>query len=206
MMKKCHNSSIKNRNKEIGSYFSISPQDIEDSYRQSENRILDSEILLYSTCRSAIKCILENLGDNSKALLPAFTCHAVVEPFCACHYQIFPYQINKDLSIDLQSLDEIVCSVNPAVILIHDYFGFDSNDALKNSELFEKYRNRGIVIIEDLTQSMFSKYKHIKADYFVGSIRKWVGIPDGAFLKGTGITSITRQDIELVEAKKGYDI
>lgn len=195
---------IEHDNKEIGSYFSIAPQDIEKSQKQPLTELTENNLLFYSTCRSAIRCILESLNDTTKkALLPAFTCHAVVEPFVTSGYEVHPYPINKDLSINLEVLEKMVNETKPSVILVHDYFGFNSNSALKSSRLLERYRSNGMVVIEDLTQSMFSGYEHIQADYRVGSIRKWMGIPDGAFLKGPDIMPVDTQDDELVEAKKG---
>jgi dTDP-4-amino-4,6-dideoxygalactose transaminase len=189
-------------NKEIGSYFSIDPEYLE-KVDEKANSIIDGDFTLYSTCRSAIKYVLDTIiGNVKRALLPAFTCHAVVEPFVKSGFEVYPYQINKDLSINVESLNFMVNDLKPNVILVHDYFGFDSNDLLKNTGLLEIYRKNGIVVIEDLTQSMFSGYNHIIADYMVGSIRKWMGIPDGAFIKGPSVKEYTNQDYELSEAKK----
>ena len=66
---------------EIGSYFDIDPADIEKKEDVGED-FGEKETLYLSTCRSAIDLILKSISKRGgTALLPAFTCHAVVEPF-----------------------------------------------------------------------------------------------------------------------------
>lgn len=184
---------------EIGSYFYFN----ETIHNKSEklNDIFGKQYAYLSTCRSAIRIILSQLSENNKvALLPAFTCHAVVEPFVNCGYSVEPYSIKKDFSVEPKRFLEDVERVNPSVILIHDYFGFDSNAALRQSVLFERLKERGIVAIIDRTQSMFSFYPQLEGHYVIGSLRKWMGIPDGAFVN-LFIGELC-EDLELVAAKR----
>lgn len=195
---------LKRDSSEIGSYFSINPN---DALTKEENSLLESffekNTVFLSTCRSAIKEILSSVEDKKKvALLPAFTCHAVVEPFEKAGYQVFPYPVRKNLRVDPSYFWETVKEIEPSIILIHDYFGFDSNRRLIESDVVAKCKEAGITIIEDRTQSMFSSYQRLKADYYVGSIRKWMGIPDGSFAVGTGISQPKQEDAELTEAKR----
>lgn len=188
---------------EIGSYFSINPNyEITTIVNDTKESIFGENVAFFSTCRSAIKEILLSLNDERRiAILPAFTCHAVVEPFEKAGYQVFPYPVSKDLKVDPSQFWKTAKDVNPSVILIHDYFGFDSNHQLIESDVIAKCKANNITIIEDKTQSMFSSYKHLEADYYVGSIRKWMGIPDGAFAIGEGISQPKKEDVELTEAK-----
>lgn len=193
-------SIVAKSSKEIGSYFSIDPTLICGDVENETNLFDNAQYL--STCRSAIKLILSQIDKNNKvALLPAFTCHAVVEPFISSGFQVAPYTINRDLTIDLDNLKSLVDTENPSVILFHDYFGFDTNSSLKKSGLIEYIQSKEIVIVDDQTQSMFSSYTHTNADYYIGSIRKWMGIPDGAFLQGNIEIPCITEDKELSKAK-----
>ena len=188
---------------EIGSYFYFN--EIIQNKTEKLNDIFGRQYTYLSTCRSAIRIILSQLSENNKvALLPAFTCHAVVEPFVNCGYSVEPYSINKDFSVKPKQFLEDVERVNPSVILIHDYFGFDSNAALRQSSLLEKLKEQGIVVIIDRTQPMFSFYPQLEGNYVIGSLRKWMGIPDGAFLNfsvGEFVGEL-HEDNELIAAKR----
>lgn len=57
----------------------------------------------------------------------------------------------------------------------------------EDEDAIEFLRERKVVIIEDLTHGMFSSFKRLNADFFIGSLRKWLPIPDGAFIKGVDL-------------------
>lgn len=156
------------------------------------------EVSLLSTCRSAIGLILQSLGKVQRALVPAFTCHSVLAPFVEHGCDVKGYPLKKNLEIDIDGLSSLVETFKPDVIIAHGYFGFDT---LKSATgFFDELRHKGIIVIEDTTQTMFSHYHHVNADYFVGSIRKWFPIPDGAFLSGVTIPHLL-EDEELGIAK-----
>ena len=48
-------------------------------------------------------------------------------------------------------------------------------------------RKKGLIFIEDMTQSLGLLPKVRGADYYVGSLRKWFAIPDGGFLIGENL-------------------
>jgi hypothetical protein len=186
--------------KEIGSTYWLS-QDVIDSLsdRIKTNPIIYcSEESLVSTCRSAIGLILDKIEPIKKvALLPAFTCESVLSSFLKRGYKVYPYPIAKDLKVEWQGFRQAVEKWNPTVVLVHSYFGFNTLEELndKVSEL----QSENMIVIEDRTQSMFSRFVLPKADYYVGSIRKWMPIPDGAFV--TISFSGKEEDKELCEAK-----
>lgn len=195
--KKCHIS------KEIGSYFSIDSKDIDKSKNVEccYGKSIDN-ITFLSTGRSAIDTVIKNIKvKNKKVLLPAFTCHAVIDPFIKNGYEVFPYPIMKDLSINLESFMLCVEELDIEVILIHDYFGYDTNKMFREQKIYEKLKSKNIALIVDMTQSMFSTYEQLSADFYVGSIRKWMGIPDGAFVTNVCLRDEIQKDNEL-ESKK----
>lgn len=192
---------IGSRSDEIGSYFDISPCCIASSADDAVLNVFDDAVL-FSTCRSVIDAILKHIaGRKGVALLPGFTCHAVVYPFVKNGYQVLPYSVRTDLKIDMDDLCEKVYRYHPDIVLIHDYFGFDSNERLRENDLLNEFRQNGIMVINDRTQSMFSSYETLPCDYQVGSIRKWLGIPDGAFLRGNLSVCVSETDRDLETAK-----
>jgi len=131
-------------------------------------------------------------------LVPAFTCHSVIVPFKHLGIEVNPYPVKTDFSIDWDELLDLADKCSPDAILIHGYFGFDTTtDWYKPIRFLSE---KGITIIEDLTQTMFSSYGFVASHFKVGSIRKWMPVPDGAFLKGLKIQNLT-EDKELADAK-----
>ena len=138
------------------------------------------DIAYLSTGRSAISFVLDNievLRDEKKALLPPFTCHTVIQPFINAGYKISFYRINKDLSIDKKDFLENVKVYQPSVILVHGYFGFNTLGQI--NDIIQEIRDLGTIIIEDITQTLYSQFNHISADYYICSFRKWTALPDG---------------------------
>lgn len=185
-------------NWEVGStWYTMFDSSITSSETHYNNDIPEN-ITLLSTCRSAIGCILDTLPTHGVAIIPAFTCHSVAQPFISRSYRLHSYAVNKDLSIDWNKLDTLINSIKPDVLLIHGYFGFNTTKG--HEQHLESVRQRGITIIEDRTQTMFSTYKSINAHYTVGSIRKWLPVPDGAFLSPMIIDNLI-EDTPLITAK-----
>lgn len=186
--------------KEIGSTYWLDPKSIEGLPMKSikSPHILGADESYVSSCRTGIGLALDELRANNKvALLPAFTCESVLDPFVKRGYEVHPYRIDKSLSINPDSFIEDVRRYNPSVVLVHPYFGFDTTNAIR--DVIQPLRQEGIIFIADMTQSMFSSFKPLRVNYYVGSIRKWMPIPDGAFT--TAINRNTEEDEELVDAK-----
>nr|WP_294665507.1 DegT/DnrJ/EryC1/StrS family aminotransferase [uncultured Blautia sp.] len=198
MTKMYLNSSIHKTSKEIGSYFYFS-EDI--LYDVNQNWLcMPKDYSYLSTCRSAINICLKQIKSDKKiALLPSFTCHAVVEPFIKNGYLVFPYAIKENFEIDIDRLLKQLETVKPNVILIHDYFGINTNRKIKDFGVEKILKKMKIQVIVDRTQSMFSTYQQIRSDYCVGSIRKWLGIPDGAFVNLK--VNVVSEDKELSDSK-----
>lgn len=185
--------------KEIGSTYWLEPSALEGMPKRSlKNPRLSEKFSYVSTCRSAIGIALDYLEVKSKvALLPAFTCESVLVSFLDRGYEVYPYPIRKDLTIDWKKFQQEVAIRKPDVVLVHSYFGFDTIGELRLhvSEL----RNDDIIMIEDQTQTMFSKNALVGANFYVGSIRKWIPVPDGAFVSAP--IKCDQEDEELVNAK-----
>lgn len=160
-----------------------------------------------STGRSAISFVLNHIKipENKKiALLPPFTCHTVIEPFINAGYKVFFHHINKDLSCSREFFLRDIKRFKPALVLVHGYFGFNTLGPV--ADIISDIKEKGITVIEDITQTLYSEFRHIAADYYICSFRKWAALPDG----GCAISAKTpfsykpvKQDSKLQEAKLG---
>ena len=196
---------------EIGSNFWISPN--EGSGGKSLGSPLQfgykgNDYVWMSTGRSATRLVLQtieerNLNVKKVALLPPFTCHTVFEPFMDFGYEIHTLPINQYLSISADDILRCQEKYGAGVVLVHRYFGFDTlpdfNKAVK------VLQRKGVVVIEDCTQCLYSSFPISDADYVVASIRKWCGVPDGGFAickEGYFTHKPTQTDKAMVEAKR----
>ena len=140
----------------------------------------ENSVQFFKSGRNAIKALCQNIDTTNKTvLLPIYTCETVIEPFVDEGWTLFFYRLKRNLSVDIESLKELVEKERPSAILYHHYFGFQTFDA---KDLLKEYAKKGIVIVEDLTQILLSEECCDTADYYVTSFRKFFAIPDGGAL------------------------
>ena len=196
---------------EIGSNFWICPEDTIASglsipSPSSFNCKGDDHVWL-STCRSAITLVIKTIEErnpnvNKTVLLPSFTCHTVYEPFMNLGYTVKTIPIDRCLVSHADDVFEIISNEEVGIVLFHRYFGFDTLPDI--DKVVEHLHAKGIIVIEDCTQSMYSNFPRMDADYFVGNIRKWCGVPDGGFaVSRTGYFTYKPDDydVDLEKAK-----
>ncbi len=170
--------------KEIGSNFYtsnfISSGDLDDHIIKEKYNLTNS-IVYPSLGRNAISIVLKEINVKKKvALLPGYTCETVIEPFINENYELVFYNFHKDLTINLVDLKSKLANYSPTVLLIHGFYGY--NTFLSAKTLIQSARENGCIIIEDDTQTVFSEIEILPADYYLGSLRKWLEIPDGAYI------------------------
>lgn len=173
--------------KEIGSNFWIKPEDLSLTPSLQSPDVFGckgSDNVWHSTGRGASAFVLDTILSrnpqiNKVAIIPPFTCHTVIEPFLLRGFEVHPYHIGKDLMSTETDIIDVALSQNAGVVLFHRYFGFDTIPEV--DMITRQLRKEGIVTIEDCTQNLYSSYPKANVDYFVGSIRKWCGVPDGGF-------------------------
>lgn len=139
------------------------------------NRLKDFKTVYYNTGRSAIKGVLREIRGK-RALLPAYICQSVIQAFEQEHYSIEFYNINTDLSIDINDLNR-KCTPDLDVIFVMHYYG-----TLQNRNDLTSIRNLSntlsLTIVEDTTHGILTNVQTI-GDYCVASLRKWFALPDG---------------------------
>lgn len=164
--------------KEIGSIFPLYDKCQESG---THNNVLSGR-KLFSFCREAIYLVAKKeMSNGKKAMLPKYTCDTVIAPFQELGYDYQFYPVCNDLTIDIPKAKEIFSAHHPNLIVVHPYFGMDLTK--QEQDMLEEMHEDGCEIILDLTQCLFSTMRLPFIKYYVGSIRKWFAIPDGAFLE-----------------------
>ena len=156
----------------------------------------DSEYVKYfDSGRSAIRYLLDKLNTQVyTVLLPQYICESEIEPFIQNGYKIFFYPVNKKFEIVKKEFEKMIEYAKPHLVVVQSYFGADSLNNIRN--YLGKLQRTGILIVEDITHSVFASYKREGADYLVGSLRKWHAIPDGGVLAAI---SSKAQKLKLIE-------
>lgn len=134
---------------------------------------------LTASGRGAISLMLENVVVKAKTvLLPAYICESLILPFIIQGYTCCFYDVNEDLSPILENLK--ICD-DIGIFLHMGYYGFPTNGCL--ADIIKKFKNKGTIIVEDITHTLFSDFERFEEnDYYVASIRKWIGLPSGGAL------------------------
>lgn len=163
---------------ELGSEFNISLNDLQVVDDNLFTYLNEYDVQWYDYGRTAIKQIPVPAGK--KILLPEFICESVIACFDKCLISF--YRVDDEFYIDIDSLlDKIDDSVG--CIYIAHYFGFLQRQS--DLEIIKKAAAKHeIIIIEDTTQSLFSKHQ-LCGNYVVSSIRKWMAVPMGGVLYTT---------------------
>lgn len=126
----------------------------------------------FNCARSALLHVLKS-GKFKKVYLPYYLCESVKVAVERLDIQTEYYNINILLQPEINSIEK------EAIILITNYFG-----VLANKESYtDKYDN----VIFDNTQAFFQTPIFKEGVYNIYSLRKFVGVCDGAYLIGAHI-------------------
>lgn len=129
--------------------------------------------------RTAIETVLKKIPKTKTALLPSYCCDSMIEPFRRAGIEVAFFNVNftSELKIDIKNKSS-------DVLLWCNYFGFRN-----------EMPNYDGIIIEDITHSLFSKQSHhLRSDYLVASIRKWLPIYCGGYCSVNSNYSLPPQE------------
>jgi hypothetical protein len=132
--------------------------------------------------RDSLEFVSQNIIVTNKCiLLPAYCCESMIEPFKKTGWRIYFYRLNNDLTVDIENMIELIRDLSPRAVLLMNFFGLSQTQMAVN---LIKNTFDGIFIIEDFTHCLFSfdNIYNSNVDYYVASIRKWIGINDGAIV------------------------
>jgi perosamine synthetase len=121
------------------------------------------------------------LCGSDTVLVPSYHCGVEIEAVALSGVRLAYYDIRADLTVDLAELRSRIEAGTRAVLLIH-YFGFPQ----PVEEVKAICQARGIVLIEDCSQALFSCYRGQPLGTFGDlasfSQRKTLPLPDGGAL------------------------
>ena len=178
---------------EIGSIFEINPNWIENAKKRQGVTLRLKEVEKYgkknalytASGRQAISAALKSIEKNrpeisKKCLMPAYMCDTVFFPFEQNGWELVFYHIDTDMRADADEFCKLIENEKPGMLFIHAYYGVDTWKELR--PMLYKYQESGLILMEDMTQAYYLHEADIRADYIVGSLRKWYSVPDGGFV------------------------
>ncbi|MCK5231873.1 MAG: DegT/DnrJ/EryC1/StrS aminotransferase family protein [Desulfobulbaceae bacterium] len=143
----------------------------------------DRDIIFTYQGRYAISliCQLLHIGADDEVIVPAYNCGAEIDPFVWAGAKAVFYRIDNKAMIDVE---DIIRRVTPATRMIHvtHFFGWPQ----EIRELGEWCEKRGIFLVEDCAQALFSKGPNntigLVGDAAFYSFVKSLPVPDGGAL------------------------
>lgn len=132
--------------------------------------------------REALHLVALNIKRNKRepiVLMPAYCCHSMVDPFEKAGWKVVYYRLNEDLTADLDYLTHLLVTVRPTATLTMNFYG-SASTSVAVSHI--KYGYSECLCIEDFSHCTFSlaDIHNPQVDYYVTSIRKSIGVCDGA--------------------------
>lgn len=179
----------------IGGFQSI---DLEKSFIKTEKNFLELQCdvngefknqLLTNNGRTATIYLLKDcidFDDNDIILMPDYLCWSVLLAVKEANVKYDFYHINRDLSIDIESL-KLKLNDNVKAIYLIQYFGVPYEKDLID-KLLEIKNDMNLILIEDITQTLLTRSvgRIGIGDYIVCSTRKWFPVTDGGLLASKG--------------------
>ncbi len=132
------------------------------------------EALMYASCNC-------KPGKEAVILCPAYCCWSMTAPFEFTGWTVVYYRLNEDLTIDETYLEGLLRGCRPDAILTMNFYGSaDTRSAIAKVKAF----NEKVTVIEDFSHCTFCLEKIFdeQVDYYVTSIRKSIGVCDGALV------------------------
>ena len=114
-------------------------------------------------------------------LFPAYCCWSMSAPFEKAGWTVVYYRLNEDLTVDTDYLSKLLMTCKPQAVLSMNFYGSACTD--EAVRMVKEFDNR-IKVIEDFSHCTFSIRSIIndQVDIYVSSIRKSVGVCDGAVI------------------------
>ena len=132
------------------------------------------EALLYASCNC-------KSGKEAIILCPAYSCWSMTAPFEFSGWTIVYYRLNEDLTVDEDYLKMQLRGCKADAILTMNFYG---SAATNTAIAIVKEFNEKITVIEDFSHCTFclDQIFNEQVDYYISSIRKSIGVSDGAII------------------------
>ncbi len=143
---------------------------------------IGSDLHYFMSGRCALyACLLDAKSNNENkiAYIPAYTCETVFASYEKAGYTLRFYDVDDHELTPLFKEEDLQ---GVSVLNLCGYYGFSRYD----EQFLKLCKDQGIIIIQDTTHSIFSRDGHSPpcADYWAGSLRKWVGVACGGGVGG----------------------
>lgn len=142
---------------------------------------LGRNIMYLRSGREALLLAALSISDKKEKIIlfPSYCCWSMSAPFEKSGWNLIYYRLNEDLTVDIDYLAHLLNTVDADAILTMNFYGSACTD---NAVLLAKAKN--IKVIEDFSHCTFSLKKifNPNIDVYVSSIRKSIGVCDGAIL------------------------
>jgi len=162
--------------REYGSEYYV--KDLKADFLQMFNFF--STVRFLSTGRDALGLAAGCIGsDGGSIILPAYCCDSMIQPFRKRGWDVSFYPINVDFTVNESELLSVCEKTAPRAVLLMNFFGVAPTNVIA-SKIKSRYED--IIIIEDFTHTLFNldTLTNKSIDFFVASIRKWLGVSDGS--------------------------
>lgn len=144
-------------------------------------------INFYQNARNATEALCLYLKSQiSSVILPDYVCSTVSDSINRAGIDVIRYHLNKDFQFDIEEINQLMkdyseADKKPVLYIVH-YFGKALDSSLV--ALAKEWMSKGYTVFEDITMSIFSKDdgNFGFGNYIIGSLRKWLPIPDGGFI------------------------
>lgn len=133
----------------------------------------DGRSTFFGTAREAVRWWIDHLKPPGPVLLPAYCCWSVVQPFREAGIPYRYYPVDRRLRADPARVRRLAADSAAGAIQVVHYFGFSADPGLFKV---------GVPVLEDAVQALLSPDLRRSGDWAVGSLRKFLPVPDGAFL------------------------
>lgn len=144
--------------------------------------------------RTAIEIAVRDAMKNKsikKAYVPSYCCVSMLQTFIDNGIEYEFYNVSLKNGQIKYEIDE---NKDCDIILFMRYFSINYVDV---SNVLLKMKSRGVLILEDITHSLFDDMQYLTAsDYLVASLRKWFAIPTGGWVAKTNGCLTVKPNIE----------
>jgi len=140
--------------------------------------------VFYQSGRNAIESLLLFLkeeGRVKRVLLPDYMCETVKDAVVRAGFVPEYYKIDRNYDFASEEIEEKLS--RDACLFVAHYFGRKMSCNLLSDVM--RWKEQGVIVIEDITLSLFSCDENNGVgfgNYTLGSIRKWLPVPDGGFV------------------------
>ncbi|HQH50008.1 MAG TPA: hypothetical protein PLA08_01220 [Candidatus Cloacimonadota bacterium] len=119
----------------------------------------------------SLKAVIRHLNfqPGEYALLPAYLCPTIIEPFRQAGVMYDFYKLKEGLLPDLEDIAKKAVTGLKAVLFI-DYFGFPQMNYL--TPIIGYLKAQGVVTIQDTVQSWLDNESDLYGDFCLNSVRK----------------------------------